>query len=96
MSTVSKKRPLESPEVHQPNKKRKIETDVASFVNASLPKDVVLEILEYLSRNDKLRCSEVCKFWWDCASAALSWAVVGVDNYDAFYYNSDLFEVNGT
>lgn len=96
MSVVSKKRPLESPEVHQPNKKRRIEPDLLSFVNVSLPKEIMLEIFEYLYHNDKLKCSEVCKYWLDCASASMTWVVVGVDDYEAFWHSNHLFYVDGT
>jgi SNF2 family DNA or RNA helicase len=94
MSVVSKKRPLESPEVHQPNKKRRIEPDLLSFVNVSLPKEIMLEIFEYLYHNDKLKCSEVCKYWLDCASASMTWVVVGVDDYEAFWHSNHLFYVD--
>ncbi len=95
MSTASKKRPLESPEIHQPNKKRKIDSDHTAFVNLVLPKEIMLEVFENLPYNDKLKCSEVCKYWWDCASASLNWTLIGIDNYEANWYSELFFDTDG-
>lgn len=62
----------------QPNKR--IKFDRTANHNASLPRELMLEIFTYLSTANRLNCSETCKYWRDCESVPpKGWILVGKD-----------------
>jgi hypothetical protein len=46
-----------------------------------LPKELLIEIFEKLFTTDLARCSEVCKYWFNCSFGIVGWVLLCVDEH---------------
>ncbi len=88
MERANKKRKAfldEGADVQPSAKKRKITVDLVETerFDLVLPREIMIEIMEYLVSSDIESCALVCKYWLACSREVQSWILVGSEAWTA-------------
>ncbi|TPP66451.1 F-box and leucine-rich repeat protein 20 [Fasciola gigantica] len=47
-------------------------------INDKLPKELIIRVFSYLDMTDLCKCSQVCKFWYECAFDGSNWKSINL------------------
>ncbi|VDP60137.1 unnamed protein product [Schistosoma curassoni] len=53
-------------------------------INDSLPKELIIRVFSYLDITTLCKCSQVCKFWYECAFDGSNWKSINLFDFQRY------------